>query len=96
VLTLAIPLLAAALTWVWIDATSSVEACASGGGVHGPGLWGSLALILAGPIAVGIQARHARPSWSDFVGSVIVCGVVAAFLVYLAGQLWWITHHCYL
>ncbi len=95
-LALAIPLLAAVVTWVWVDATSSATACATGGGLHGPGPWGSIVLILVAPVIVAYRARLARPIASQIFAPAIASAALGVLLIYLATQEWWITNHCYL
>jgi hypothetical protein len=96
-LCLSIPLMAAVVTWLLMEATRSADGC--GGGAPPPTTALDVAigiLVLTGPIAAGWYARHGRPLIRRIIAPVLLSLASAVVLIFVAGQVWWIGHGCYL
>lgn len=96
-LALIIPLASAVASWFWSDATVSARNCQTGAaseGVANAGLF-LLVLVLAGPVAVGWQARRSRPILSPLIAPMFASFFLSVLVVFMARQFWWYQHNCY-
>jgi MYXO-CTERM domain-containing protein len=94
-LALIVPILASVAAWVWMSATISEQACATGQPAAGPGVAGLVLLVLAGPIAIGWQAWRARASLARTVVAIVASTTLAVPLILLTLDVCWVSHGCY-
>jgi hypothetical protein len=92
------PLAGAGGAWLWIGASTSARACASG---HMLGLDYSASylvlgsVLLAPPIAVAWHVRYSGRRWIDATALALPNFMAAAVLVFIAVWTWWSGHGCF-
>src|SRR2546423_11988337 len=86
--------LAAVVTWILVDMTTSVTSCQHAGalGVSDTGLVGLMVLT---PVVTAVYGWRERVHWTRVAVATVVSAVLAIFLVSAATQLWWFGHGCY-
>lgn len=90
---LIIPVLAGAAAWIWADASTAVQACATGAPI-GIGLGGLLLVILPPAVTAWLGWRRGL-SWTRIIPAMLASLALAVFLVWVALELWWVGHGCY-
>jgi hypothetical protein len=83
-----------AAAWVWADASTAVQACATGAPVGiGPG--GLLILAILPPIATAWLGWRGGASRLRIGLAMLTSLALTVFLIWAALQVWWVGHGCY-
>jgi hypothetical protein len=93
-LALVTPILGGLVAWLWMGATTSAEACATGENGGLVRLAGFVALLLAPPLAIAWQARGANVGWANLIVPLLASLVVGVVILFYVSLFWWSGHDC--
>jgi hypothetical protein len=92
-LAVGLPVVAAALSWPLLGATTSAHACATGQN-GGGGIPVFAALVLGTPAVIAWRAWRAKERSKQAVLAATVGTFLALVLVYMTAIFWWSAHNC--